>query len=370
MDLEVDLEGGEPGNPQRPELVRLSVTPAEADSRVDVWLVQKGLVPSRSHGQNWIKEGLVTLDGGPLKANYRLRPGDVIEVAPPAPEAVEILPEDIPLEIVFQDADIAVINKPAGLVVHPSEGHWQGTLVNALLYHIKDLSGINGELRPGIVHRIDKDTSGLLVVAKNDRAHIHLTEQVKDHRVRREYLAIVHGVIGAETGRVEAPIGRDPKDRQRMAVIAGGKSAVTHFRVLARYPEQGFSLLHCRLETGRTHQIRVHLAHIGHPVAGDPKYGPRKVAFGLTGQALHAWKLEFVHPRSGEPAQFQADPPASFVQVLEALQTNQTNQRDQVNQSDQTNLATQATHKDSPLTKFDLSRYTNQEQEPPFNSVP
>ncbi|MZP43879.1 RluA family pseudouridine synthase [Heliobacterium gestii] len=342
------------------EVVRLSVTPEAADSRIDVWLVQKGLVPSRSHGQNWIKEGLVTLDGGPLKANYRLRPGDVIEVTPPAPEAAAILPEDIPLDIVFQDGDIAVINKPAGLVVHPAEGHWSGTLVNALLHHIKDLSGINGELRPGIVHRIDKDTSGLLVVAKNDRAHIHLTEQVKDHRVRREYLAIVHGVIDAETGRIEAPIGRDPKDRQRMAVTAGGKGAVTHFRVLARFPEQGFSLLHCRLETGRTHQIRVHLAHIDHPVAGDPKYGPRKGAFGLTGQALHAWKLEFVHPRSGEPLQFRADPPAAFVQVLETLQGNPTDP------THPGSPASQGNEGDSPLTKFDLLRYTQLKQEPPL----
>ncbi|MBC9783303.1 RluA family pseudouridine synthase [Heliobacterium chlorum] len=299
-----------------------STLPEEVDSRLDVWLVNRELVPSRTHGQNWIKEGLVKVEGTTVKANYRLRPGDRIEVVPPEPVITEIVPENLPIDIVYQDAHVAVINKPAGLVVHPAEGHASGTLVNALLYHIKDLSGINGELRPGIVHRIDKDTSGLLVVAKHDEAHIHLAEQVKDHFVRREYLAIVHGIIGAETGRIDAPIGRDPKDRQKMAVVPNGKPSVTHFRVLERFPEIGFTLVRCKLETGRTHQIRVHMAYIDHPVAGDPKYGPRKAAFGLEGQALHAQRLDFTHPQDGQKMTFQADPPKTFQKVLETLRSN------------------------------------------------
>ncbi|MCW2277230.1 RluA family pseudouridine synthase [Heliophilum fasciatum] len=296
------------------------VTEAMAGVRIDQWLFQQELVPSRAHGQHWIKAGHVTVNGAPCKANHKLRLGEHILVQPPEPAPTELVPENIPLDIVYQDQDVVVINKPAGLVVHPAEGHGSGTLVHGLLYHITDLSGINGELRPGIVHRIDKDTSGLLVVAKNDEAHIALTEQVKAHEVQREYLALAHGIVQAETGRIEAPIGRDPKDRQRMAVVAGGKPSVTHFRVRQRFGAEPFTLLHCTLETGRTHQIRVHLAYIGHPVAGDPKYGPRKIAFGLPGQALHAWCLRFTHPRDGREMRFEAPLPPLFAQTLEQLQ--------------------------------------------------
>ncbi|MDD2420979.1 MAG: RluA family pseudouridine synthase [Heliobacteriaceae bacterium] len=301
------------------ELVSACVGEEEAGIRLDMWLVQKGLVPSRSHGQGLIGEGFVTRNGTPLKGNHRVKAGEKIALWLPEPVAPGILPEDIPLEIVYQDHDLAVVNKPAGLVVHPAEGHPTGTLVNALLHQIKDLSGINGDLRPGIVHRLDKDTSGLLVVAKNDLAHIGLAAQVKAHQVQRDYLAIVHGVIRVKTGHIEAPVGRDPRNRQCMAVVPAGKPALTRFRVQERYPVTGFSLVECSLETGRTHQIRVHLAYIGNPVAGDPKYGPRKPAFNLTGQALHAWRLVFCHPRDGRRLCFKAVPPESFSLVLSEL---------------------------------------------------
>ncbi|QGG47959.1 RluA family pseudouridine synthase [Heliorestis convoluta] len=302
------------------EVLQIEVTPEEAGSRLDLWLFQKGIAPSRSHGQIWIRDERVTLHGKALKANYKVRSGDQIQVSKSFPQPVAIGPEDIPISIVHEDEDVVVINKPAGLVVHPAEGHHSGTLVNALLYHIKDLSGINGEIRPGIVHRIDKDTSGLLVVAKNDKAHIDLANQVKEHRVQRDYLALVHGIVPAETGRIDAPIGRDPQDRQKMAVISTGKAAVTHFVVKERFPvDAGFSLLQCSLETGRTHQIRVHLAYMGHPVAGDPKYGPRKSAFNLKGQALHAWRLQFQHPRSQEMMTFEAEAPEVLLKLLGKL---------------------------------------------------
>ncbi|KAB2954695.1 RluA family pseudouridine synthase [Heliorestis acidaminivorans] len=298
----------------------MSVLPEDAGTRLDLWLFKKGIAPSRSHGQIWIRDELVMRAEKILKGNYKVKAGDIIVVKKPFPQPVEIGPEDIPLAIVYEDDDLVVINKPAGLVVHPAEGNQTGTLVNALLYHIKDLSGINGEIRPGIVHRIDKDTSGLLVVAKNDVAHIDLAAQVKEHQVKREYLALVHGIVPSETGRIDAPIGRDLRDRQKMAVNSKGKPAVTHFSVKERFPVQGgFSLIHCTLETGRTHQIRVHMAYIDHPVAGDPKYGPRKSAFNLTGQALHAWRLEFQHPRHKKLMSFEQEPPEVFQKLLGKL---------------------------------------------------
>lgn len=228
----------------------------------------------------------------------------------------DIEPEDLHLDIYYEDADVLVVNKPKGMVVHPSNGHFTGTLVNGLMYHCKDLSGINGVLRPGIVHRIDKDTSGLLMVAKNDYAHEKLAAQLGEKTVTRKYFALVHGNIPHEAGTIDAPIGRDPADRQRMAVVDNGKDAVTHFRVLERFDR--FTFIECRLETGRTHQIRVHMKYIGHPLAGDPKYGPKKtIDFG--GQALHAGVLGFRHPRTGETLTFEAPLPDDFAHLLNTL---------------------------------------------------
>lgn len=301
------------------ELIQGTVDIESEGKRVDLWLAEQEMVTSRSHGQQLISQGLVLVGGKKVKANYRLHSGEQVEVKLPSMVPLEVLPESIPLEIVYQDKDLAVVNKPAGMVVHPAEGNFTGTLVNALLYHLQDLSGINGVLRPGIVHRIDKDTSGLLVVAKHDQAHIRLAEQVKEHMVKRHYWALVHGIVEEVAGRIEAPLGRDNKDRQKMAVREDGRSAITHYVTRERYREDRFSLVECQLETGRTHQIRVHMAYLGHPVAGDPKYGPRKAAFNLSGQALHAFYLHFAHPMSGEPMSFFAPARKEIVQVINLL---------------------------------------------------
>ena len=250
------------------------------------------------------------------KAKYTVKEGDVISYKLPEVEEVEYVAEDIPLEIVYQDEDVAVVNKPQGMVVHPSAGHTSGTLVNALMYHIKDLSGINGVLRPGIVHRIDKDTSGLLMIAKNDQAHVALADELKDKKSLRKYWAIVHGNLPNDRGVIEAPIGRSEKDRKKQAVTAKGKPALTRFQVLERFGD--YSLVELQLETGRTHQIRVHMAYIGHPVAGDEVYGPRKTLKGH-GQFLHARTLGFTHPRTGEVLEFTAEVPAIFQETLEKL---------------------------------------------------
>ncbi|WP_079529774.1 RluA family pseudouridine synthase [Halobacillus hunanensis] len=271
---------------------------------------------SRSQVQGWLKEDLVLVNEQPVKSNYKIQAGDVITWTIPEPKPLELKAENIDLEIVYEDRDVIVVNKPSGMVVHPSAGHESGTLVNALLYHCDDLSGINGVERPGIVHRIDKDTSGLLMVAKNDRAHESLVTQLRDKTVERKYIAIVHGSISHEYGTIDAPIGRDTKDRQRMAVVEGGRDAVTHFKVLDHFPE--FTLVECTLETGRTHQIRVHMRYINHPLAGDPKYGPRKT-LDLNGQALHAKTLGFDHPTSGERLTFEIDPPEEFTKTIQHL---------------------------------------------------
>lgn len=264
-----------------------------------------------------IRDGKVLVNGQVKKAKYKAKTGDRIEFEVPEAEVLEIKAEDIPLEIVYQDADVAVINKPQGMVVHPAAGHADGTLVNALMYHIDDLSGINGTIRPGIVHRIDKDTSGLLMIAKNDLAHESLAAQLKAKTNKRRYLAIVHGEMPNDRGVIEAPIGRNPKDRKKQAVIADGKSAVTHFEVVERFA--GYSLLALELETGRTHQIRVHLAYIGHPVAGDPLYGPKNTLVPNKGQFLHAETLGFEHPKTGEWLEFKAELPEIFQKTLERL---------------------------------------------------
>ena len=271
---------------------------------------------SRSLAHEQIKDGRILVNGQAKKAKYAVKEGDVISYELPEPEVVEYVPEDIPLEIVYQDEDVAVVNKPQGMVVHPSAGHTSGTLVNALMYHIKDLSGINGVLRPGIVHRIDKDTSGLLMIAKNDQAHVALADELKDKKSLRKYWAIVHGNLPNDRGVIEAPIGRSEKDRKKQAVTAKGKPALTRFQVLERFGD--YTLVELQLETGRTHQIRVHMAYIGHPVAGDEVYGPRKTLKGH-GQFLHARTLGFTHPRTGEVLEFTAEAPAIFQETLEKL---------------------------------------------------
>ena len=271
---------------------------------------------SRGLANEQIKNGQILVNGEAKKAKYAVKEGDVISYEVPEPEVVEYVAEDLPLEIVYQDEDVAVVNKPQGMVVHPSAGHTSGTLVNALMYHIKDLSGINGVLRPGIVHRIDKDTSGLLMIAKNDQAHLALADELKDKKSLRKYWAIVHGNLPNDRGVIEAPIGRSDKDRKKQAVTAKGKPALTRFQVLERFGD--YTLVELQLETGRTHQIRVHMAYIGHPVAGDEVYGPRKTLKGH-GQFLHARTLGFTHPRTGEVLEFTAEAPAIFLETLEKL---------------------------------------------------
>lgn len=274
---------------------------------------------SRSQVQEWIRSGLVTLNGKSAKPNVIVAAGDQVTVVVPEPEAAEIVPENIPLDIVYEDSDVIVINKPRGMVVHPAAGHHSGTVVNALMHHCKDLSGINGVMRPGIVHRIDKDTSGLLMAAKNDHAHLSLAAQLKEHSVNRRYWAIVHGVIPHDKGIIDAPLGRDPHDRKLFTVTdKGGKRAVTHFFVAERFPDHTFVEL--KLETGRTHQIRVHMKYIGHPLVGDPVYGGKAgKSLGMSGQALHAGILGFRHPRTGQQLEFTAPLPEDMQEVLALL---------------------------------------------------
>lgn len=293
------------------------VTEKDQSKRIDKLLTDIIDDTSRSQIQGWVKDDVILVDGKPVKSNYKVQEGETITWSIPAPEPMDILPENIPIDIVYQDEDVIVVNKPSGMVIHPSAGHYSGTLVNALLYHVKDLSGINGVERPGIVHRIDKDTSGLLMVAKNDLAHRSLADQLSKKTVERKYEAIVHGEIHHEYGTIDAPIGRDPKDRQKMAVVDVGREAVTHFRVLRHFAD--FTLVECTLETGRTHQIRVHMRYISHPLAGDPKYGPRKT-LDLNGQALHAKSLGFEHPRTGEWKKFEVEPPKDFAETLSYLE--------------------------------------------------
>lgn len=294
-----------------------TIEPSDAGERIDKYISLQNEDWSRSQVQTWIKEGRVTVDGEPVKNNYKLQAENELTLRVPPPREMAILPEPMPLDIVYEDSDVVVVNKPRGLVVHPAPGHYSGTLVNGLLAHCKDLSGINGVLRPGIVHRIDKDTSGLLMVAKNDKAHMGLAEQLKEHSVNRTYVAIVHGVIQHEMGTIEAPIGRDPKNRQQMAVVfENSKHAVTHFIVQERFKD--YTLVELKLETGRTHQIRVHMKYIDHPLAGDPKYGPKQT-LELNGQALHAKTLGFVHPRTGERLEFEAPLPEDLEQTIAYL---------------------------------------------------
>lgn len=299
-------------------MTTIQLTITEQNGRLDKILNEQLVDYSRSQIQQWLKEGLVSDSATKqvLKANYKVKQAMEVLIQLPEVKELELTPENIPLEIVYEDKDVAVINKPQGMVVHPSAGHPNGTLVNALLYHLKDLSTINDVIRPGIVHRIDKDTSGLLMIAKNDIAHEKLAEQLKEKTSLRKYIALVHGVIPHDKGTITAPIGRSKKDRKKQAVVEEGKHAVTHFTVLERFNE--YTLIELKLETGRTHQIRVHMQYIGYPLAGDPVYGPRKTLKGH-GQFLHAQTLGFTHPTSGEWLEFSAPLPEIFEQTLANL---------------------------------------------------
>ena len=296
--------------------IELTVPPEKAGQRLDAFIAGETSF-SRSAVQRMIDSGDVLLNMKEAPSKAKVKAGDEVSVTPPMPEITDILPQDIPLDIVYQDADIAVINKPKGMVVHPAAGNPDGTLVNAIMYHIKDLSGIGGEVRPGIVHRIDRMTSGLLVIAKNDNAHVFISDQLKTHAVSRVYYALCEGNFREDSGTVDAPIARHRTDRKKMAVDPNGRSAVTHWRVLERFGDM--TLLRVELETGRTHQIRVHMAYIKHPIVGDEVYGHAKNSLGIVGQALHAGELRLTHPATGEEMVFTAPLPEEFVNALEKL---------------------------------------------------
>ena len=300
------------------EPILLRTTEENKDQRLDAFLASGLDGLTRSQAARLIERGAVMVNGKTVSKSYKIAGSEEISVMLPAPEPVEAVPQNIPLDVVYEDADVIVVNKPSGMVVHPAPGHPNGTLVNALLYHCAgSLSGVGGALRPGIVHRIDRDTSGLIIAAKNDAAHQFLSAQLADHTLARTYECIVVGSLREERGTVDAPIARHPSDRKRMAVAAGGREAVTHWEVLARY--SGYTHLRCRLETGRTHQIRVHMAYLGHPILGDTVYGAKKEVAGLTGQCLHAVGLRFIHPRTHEIVELSCPLPEKFIRMLEKL---------------------------------------------------
>lgn len=300
------------------EPIRLRASEESKNQRLDAFLASSLDGLTRSQATRLIESGEVAVNGRAVSKSYKLAGGEDIAVTLPEPEPVEAVPQDIPLDVVYEDADVIVVNKPSGMVVHPAPGHPDGTLVNALLYHCAGtLSGIGGALRPGIVHRIDRDTSGLIIVAKNDAAHQYLSAQLADHTLARTYECIVVGALREDRGTVDAPIARHPTDRKRMAVVAGGREAVTHWDVIARYP--GYTHVRCRLETGRTHQIRVHMAYIGHPILGDTVYGAKKEVPGLTGQCLHAVGLRFLHPRTHEVVELFCPLPEEFTRMLQKI---------------------------------------------------
>jgi 23S rRNA pseudouridine1911/1915/1917 synthase len=306
------------------EFLRFEIAQADDKKRIDVFLTEKIPEHSRSYIQKLIKDGLVLVNGEKVKPNFKVKPGCIIDVTIPPPQEISLQPEPMELDIVYEDDDIVVVNKPQGMVVHPAPGNYSGTLVNALLYSCDELSGIGGVIRPGIVHRLDKDTSGLLVVAKNDAAHRSLAQQIRDRTLKRVYWCIVEKNIKEDKGVINAPIGRHPTNRKKMAVVnlPTAKPAITHFKVLERFGE--YTLVEARLETGRTHQIRVHMAYIGHPVVGDSVYGSRKQKFNLKGQVLHAKKLGLIHPSTGEYMEFEAPLPEYFENLLDILRRNYT----------------------------------------------
>lgn len=298
---------------------KLFFTIEKGGERIDKYLSEQLEEMTRSHIQKLIKENMVRVNGMAVKSNFKLSASDQIEVEIPELKEPDILPENIPLDILYEDQDILVVNKPKGMVVHPAPGHYTGTLVNAIMYHCKDnLSGINGVMRPGIVHRIDMDTTGSLLICKNDRAHQVLAEQLKEHSITRKYHAIVHGRLKEDEGTIDKPIGRHPIDRKKMSVhCTNGREAITHYRVLKRF--QQFTYIECQLETGRTHQIRVHMSSIGHPILGDQVYGPAKCPYKLQGQTLHAKVLGITHPTTGEYMEFDAPLPDYFQGLLEKM---------------------------------------------------
>ena len=300
------------------EPIRLRASEESKNQRLDAFLASSLDGLTRSQATRLIESSEVAVNGRAVSKSYKLAGGEDVAVTLPEPEPVEAVPQDIPLDVVYEDADVIVVNKPSGMVVHPAPGHPDGTLVNALLYHCAGtLSGIGGALRPGIVHRIDRDTSGLIIAAKNDAAHQYLSAQLADHTLARTYECIVVGALREDRGTVDAPIARHPTDRKRMAVVAGGREAVTHWEVIARYP--GYTHVRCRLETGRTHQIRVHMAYIGHPILGDTVYGAKKEVPGLTGQCLHAVGLRFLHPRTHEVVELSCPLPEEFTRMLQKI---------------------------------------------------
>ena len=300
------------------EIREFLVEEDEEGDRLDVYLADQFVDMSRSYIQKIIKDKKVTVNGKIEKAKYLVKEEDKIVIEIPKPKVLEVVPQDIPIEIVYEDDDIIIVNKPQGMVVHPAPGNYEGTLVNAILYHCKgNLSSINGVIRPGIVHRIDKDTSGILMLAKNNNAHNCLAEQLKDHSITREYEFICYGVFKEDNVTVDRPIGRNPKDRLKMAIVPNGKRAVTHFEVIERF--NGYTHVRARLETGRTHQIRVHAMSINHPLVGDPVYGPKNSKIKLNGQALHAKKLGFIHPTTKEYIEFDSELPDYFQKLLEKL---------------------------------------------------
>lgn len=302
-------------------MVKKTIVSDTSGVRIDTYLAGLNKDMSRSYIQKLIDDGHVLAGEKKVKSNYKLRHGEIITMDIPDPVELKVDAEKIEIEILYEDDDIIVVNKPQGMVVHPAAGNYSGTLVNALLGRCSNLSGINGVMRPGIVHRIDKDTSGVLLVAKNDFSHKNLAEQIKNHTVNRRYIALVEGVLNVDRGTVEGAIGRHHTDRKRMDVVAGGKPAVTHFTVLRRFKE--YTLIEAVLETGRTHQIRVHMSHIGHPVVGDPLYGVKKQRFKLNGQALHAAVLGFLHPRTNEYMEFKAELPSYFDDLVRKLSVNE-----------------------------------------------
>ncbi|MGM9935393.1 RluA family pseudouridine synthase [uncultured Clostridium sp.] len=296
------------------EKTLLTVDERDEGLRIDKYLSQIFEDKSRSFIQGLIEKENVKVNNKIPKSNYKLKRNDEIEIIMPEPEILSVEPEDIPIDIIYEDEDVIVVNKPQGMVVHPAPGNYRGTLVNALLYHCKDLSSINGIIRPGIVHRIDKDTSGVLVIAKNDESHNKLSEQLKDHSMKREYYALIEGRLKNDSGTIDKPLGRCKKDRLKIGIVEDGKRAVTHYEVLERY--NGYTLIKCVLETGRTHQIRVHMASIGFPLVGDPLYGFKRQKFKLEGQVLHAKTLGFIHPRTQQYMEFSSELPQYFNDLI------------------------------------------------------